>query len=119
MKKLKWVVMLVLALGLVGCFGHGYEGTYEKKVGSDEKILNAIAGLAGSERVIIGRDFIETNGVREKFNKIFVRKTGNEAFLVFENGAKEKAWKIINPTTLVQGGSLVNVQLVKIETPKK
>ncbi len=69
--------------------------------------------------MIIGRDFIETNGVREKFNKIFVRKTGDEAFLVFENGAKEKSWKIIDPTTLVQGGSLVNVQLVKIETPKE
>ncbi len=119
MKKLKMALMITLTLGLVGCFGHGYEGTYEKKVGSDEKIVNAIAGLAGSEKVIIGRDFIETNGVREKFNKIFVRKTADESFLIFENGAKEKAWKIINPTTLVQGGSLVNVQLVKIETPNE
>lgn len=118
MKLLKYLSLFMVIFSLVACGGHGFEGQYEKRVGSDEKFLNALAGLAGSETIKIGRDFIEVNGVREKFNKIFVRQSGQERFLVFQNGSNEKAWKIIDDDTLMQGSGLVNIQLIRIKKPQ-
>lgn len=115
MNKIKTFLLCAILSTLVAC-GHGYEGVYQKKVGSDEKLLNALAGLTGSETVKIGRDYIEINGVKEKFNKIFVRKEGEQQFLIFQNGNTEKSWKIVDKNTLMQGTDLVNVKLIKIPT---
>ena len=62
----------------------------------------------------IGRDYIEVNGVKEKFNKIFVRQEGEQKFLVFQNGSSEKTWKIVDKNTLMQGTDLVNVKLERL-----
>ncbi len=113
MKVLRGLLICLFVSVLTAC-GHGYEGVYQKKAGSDEKLLNAIAGLAGSETVKIGRDYIESNGVKEKFNKIFVRDDAEGKVLVFQNGTTEKVWKILDKDTLMQGTGLVNVKLVKI-----
>lgn len=115
MKLIKYASILALVGALTGCGGHGYEGEYESKAGSSNEFMNAFAGSAGSQRIEIGSDYIESQGQRQEFDDIFVRESGKEKYLVFKNEKSEEAWKIIDDDTLMQGNGLMNVKLVRVK----
>jgi hypothetical protein len=114
MKLMKYMSVLTLSGVLAGCGGHGYEGEYEGKAGSSNEFMNALAGSAGSSKIVIGSDFIESQGQRQNFNDIFVRQSGSGKYLVFKDDKSEEAWKILDKKTLMQGNELANVKLVRI-----
>ncbi|MDX9741825.1 MAG: hypothetical protein RBT81_11700 [Gammaproteobacteria bacterium] len=115
MKLGKCVAMLAIAVFMSGCGGHGYEGEYESKAGSSIDFMNAFAGSIGSQRIVIGSDYIESQGNRLEFEKIFVRQSGKEQYLVFKDGKSEEAWKILDDGTLMQGNDFMEVNLVRVK----
>ena len=115
MKLIKYASILALVVALVGCGDHGYEGEYETKVGSSNEFMNAFAGSTGGQRIVIGTDYIESQGQRQEFDEIFVRESGKEKYLVFKDEKYEKAWKILDEKTLIQGNKLMNVKLVRVK----
>ncbi|MBS4053035.1 hypothetical protein [Methylomonas rivi] len=115
--KLRTLCLLVLTAALTAC-GHGFEGEYSEQVGSSVEFLDAFAKAAGTDgkTIVIGPDYIDTDGIRTQYKDIFVRESGSERYLVLEkdNGAEE-AWKIADDDTLVQGGGLVSITLKRIK----
>lgn len=114
--KLKQLWILGLAAILAGC-GHGFEGEYKQQIGSPVEVLNAFTQMAGGKTIVIGPDYIDSEGIRTNFNEIFVRESGSQKYLVFikEDGSEE-AWKIEGDDTLVQNeGGLVSITLKRIK----
>lgn len=113
--KLKMLWVGGLALVLAGC-GHGFEGEYRQQVGSSNELLNAFAQVAGDKNLVIGSDYIDSDGIRTQYRSIFVRESGSQKYLVFtkEDGTEE-AWKVEDDETLIQGGGLVSVKLKRIK----
>ncbi|WP_417615241.1 hypothetical protein [Oceanisphaera sp.] len=94
---------------------HGFEGEYKARAGSGNELLNVFSELIGSHHIIIGRDYIESEGERTRFEEILVRQSDNgQRYLVFKNGGEEQAWKIIDDNTLQQGNDFMNIRLQKI-----
>lgn len=118
MKLLKYLSIAILITSLLGC-GHGYEGEFETRVGSSNEFVNAFAGMAGSQKIIIGKDYIETRGERTKFDKIFVRKSGDEKYLVFKGKSNDKnseeAWRIIDKDTLIRDDEVFQIKFVRVK----
>lgn len=115
MKKFKYVVLAV-CIGLLSACNHGFEGEYKIKPGSSIEVLNELSALVGVKNIIVGRNYLESQGERTYFDKIFVRKSNNEQrFLVFKQGEQEEVWKIINDTTLQRGNDLINVKLERMK----
>lgn len=117
--KLKNLLILGLALILAGC-GHGFEGEYTEQVGSSVEFLDAFAKVAGTDGkiIVIGPDYIDTDGIRTQYKDIFVRESGSERYLVLKkDNDTEEAWKIVDDDTLVRGGGLVSITLQRIKKP--
>lgn len=114
MKLIKYAFIVALVGTLVGC-GHGYEGEYKLKAGSSNEFMNAFAGATGEKKIIIGSDYLESQGQRTEFDDIFVRESGEESYLVFKDSESEEAWKILDKDTLLQGNDLVNFKLVRVK----
>lgn len=112
--KLRKFLLLGLAAILAGC-GNGYEGEYKAQSGSSNEFLDAFAKVAGDKTIVIGPDYIDSEGVRTNYADIFVRESGDQKYLVFkkDDGAEE-AWKIVDKDTLIQGGGLISVTLKRI-----
>ena len=123
MKLTKWFVVVGLCLSLLGC-GHGFEGEYSAKSPSLD-IVNGFANalgvsnVVGSQKIVIGPDYVETEGKRENYSKIFVRESGSEKYLIFKSAENEEAWKIVDDNTLVTGeNTIASVTLKRIESKK-
>ncbi|MGY0219003.1 hypothetical protein ACWJJH_16690 [Endozoicomonadaceae bacterium StTr2] len=114
MKFFKYLIVLAISVVLTGCGGHGFEGEYEAKADSSNKFLSSMAGAMGSDKLVIGADFIESGGSRTMFDEIFVRESGSEKYLVFKNKEGEEGWKIVDDNTLIQGNGLVSVKLTRV-----
>lgn len=115
--KLKTLCLLVLTAVLTAC-GHGFEGEYTEQVGSSVEFLDAFAKVAGTDGkiIVIGPDYIDTDGIRTQYKDIFVRDSGSERYLVLKKDSDtEEAWKIVDDDTLVQGGGLVSITLKRIK----
>ena len=114
--KLKQLWILGMAAILAGC-GHGFEGEYNQQIGSPVEILNAITQMAGGQTIVIGPDYIDSDGIRTNFKDIFVRESGSQKYLVFiKEDGKEEAWKIEGDDTLIQNdGGLVSVVLKRVK----
>ena len=87
MRLFKVLGVAMACLLLAGCGGHGYEGTWTSDFGGS---------------MTIGPDYIESRGVRTKYDKIFVRKGALGEYLVFDTAGKEEAMRIKNKDTLAQ-----------------
>jgi hypothetical protein len=114
MTWLKLASILVLMVTLSAC-GHGFEGEYETKAGSSNELMDAFAEVAGSQKVVIGSNYIDSEGNRNEFEDIFVRESGSDRYLVFKTAADEDVWKIVNQDTLMKGNGLMNLKLVRIK----
>jgi len=113
-KSMKYALILALSGLLLGC-GHGFEGQYQLKGSSSDKLTKALAGFAGLENIVIGSDYIDADGKREEFDDIFVRESGNVKYLVFERDGSEETWKIVDDRTLVQKSGFINITLERVE----
>ncbi len=114
MNFIKLASVVALAGALVGCGDHGYEGEYQAKAGSANEFMNAFAGSVGSQSLVIGTDYIESEGERQEFEEIFVRESGADKYLIFKDDGSEEAWKILDENTLMQGNGLMNIKLVRV-----
>ena len=102
---------------LAGC-GHGFEGEYNEQIGSSVEFLDAFAKVTGADGkiIVIGPDYLDTDGIRTEYKDIFVRESGSERYLVFKkDDGSEEAWKIVDDDTLVRGGGLVSITLKRIQ----
>jgi hypothetical protein len=113
MAWLKLVSISVLMITLSAC-GHGFEGEYETKAASSIELMDIFAEVAGSHKLVIGSNYIDSEGNRTEFEKIFVRESGSDRYLVFKNAAEEDVWKIIDDNTLMKGNDLMSMKLVRI-----
>lgn len=110
MKLIKYFSILAL-VGLIAACSHGYEGKYQGKFAGNE-LMNS---FMGTSEIVIGSDFIEADGERSKFDKIFVRKTGKDQYLVFQSKSGEEAWKIQDKNTLLQSAGGLNMEFVRVK----
>lgn len=115
MMKLNKLLLLGLAVILAGC-GHKFEGEYREQVGSPIEVLNAIAQVAGDKTIVIGPDYIDSDGIRTQYQKIFVRESGTQKYLILKKpDDSEEAWKIADDDTLIRGSGLVSMTLIRIK----
>jgi len=115
MKFIKFSAILAFATVLSACGGHDYEGVYETRAGSNNELLNSFVEMAGGEKLVIGSDYIESQGKRTLFDEIFERESAGEHYLVFKTGETEEGWKIVDKNTLMQGGGLMSIKLVRVD----
>lgn len=107
MKMLKHASIVAMIAALMGC-GHGFEGEYQRTTSTP--LLDALGVQTGT--LVIGDDYIESEGKRTEFEEIFVRESGSEKYLVLKDkNAEEEAWKIVDEKTLIQKNGLINVTL--------
>jgi len=114
MPMLRLIAVLALATLLGACGGHDFEGVYQTRAGSNNELLNSFAELASGEKLVIGPDYIESQGKRTRFDDIFERESAGERYLVFKSGEQEEVWQIVDDNTLMQGSGLVNIKLVRM-----
>lgn len=113
--KLKKLLVLGMAALLTAC-GHGYEGEYSAQGGSSNELLDAVAKVVGDKTIVIGPDYLDTDGKRTNFEDIFVRESGSESYLVFKKDKdSEEVWKIVDKDTLIQGNGLLSVTLKRVK----
>ncbi|MGY6277205.1 hypothetical protein [Methylomonas sp. MgM2] len=113
--KLKQLWIMGLAAILMGC-GHGFEGEYTEQTGSSVEFLNAITQIAGTNTIVIGPNYVDSNGIRTQYKNIFVRDSGSQKYLILKKeDDSEEAWKIIDEDTLVKGDGLVSITLRRIK----
>lgn len=79
------------------------------------QMMQQVTGQSITQQTItIGSDYIETNGKRQKFKKIFERDTDNIRYLVFQQeDGQETVMVIKDDKTLVQDMGLVKQTLHK------
>lgn len=120
---MKNILVLLLSLVLLqGCSRHhGLEGEYALVMTSSipefAEGMQEFMGLmgAGNEVVVIGSNFIERDGIRDEFDRIFLKKSGRSEYLIFEKGETKESWKIKSDGRLVQtSGGLMGYSLVPI-----
>ena len=114
MRFIKSLSVVALSMLLAAC-DHGFEGTYQTKLDSGNEFANAMVGGLLNQKIIIGKDYIETDGKRTEFEDVFVRASGDERYLVFKDKEAEEAWKIVDDKTLLQGNGFINIQLVRVD----
>lgn len=122
-----------LCLLLAAC-KHGFEGQYRAEIGSKigeqplleslnagegkawleqmQNLANGVLGMSGSTHWVIGEDYLDVNGKRTSFKKIFVRKSGDKRYLVFQrDDKKEEIWEIIDDNTLKNRNDFITLTL--------
>ncbi|MBV0932839.1 hypothetical protein [Marinobacterium weihaiense] len=111
MKQLRLLLISMMVLVLLGC-SHGYEGTYKVEVSS---VGVNLGELMPDTRIVIGRDYLESDGERTQLDDIFVRESGGSRYLVLKTDGKEDAWKIIDDTTLERGNGFAKARMTRVE----
>ncbi len=111
--------ILALVLLLAACGGHGYQGTYQVELGVEhDNPFGAFLKMAGDmmdkPTLIIGDDYIESDGARSTFDEIFVRDSHGKTYLVMKTKGDERAWQIIDDNTLLVKEGLVSYKLVRV-----
>ena len=107
MKLFKHFIAVAALLSLIGCGEHGYEGTYQSQVESG--MLGKMSKMMPKTTLVIGTDYIETDGKRIEVDEIIVRVSGGKSYLVIKSGQDEQSLEIINENTLKQDMGLVKV----------
>ena len=105
---------------LAACGGHDYEGTYKVQLGGAKNnpfgtMLKMFGDMATQSNIIIGDDYIETDGERSEFDDIFVRESHGKKYLVLASDGEEESWRIIDENTLEVKDGMISYQLVRVE----
>ncbi len=111
MKRVRLLLISLFTLVLVGC-GHGYEGTYKVEISS---VGVNLGDLMPDNRIVIGADYLESDGTRTEMDKIFVRESAGSRYLVFNGEGEEEAWKIIDDKTLEKGNGFAKVMMHRVD----
>ncbi|WP_462160182.1 hypothetical protein [Pseudoalteromonas sp. GB56] len=113
MQYVKYSLIILTTLFMLGCGGHGFEGHYVST--SDNKVFNALSELAGVKKIYIGENFIEADGQRTEFDEIFVRELKSGDYLVFKSGNDEQTWLIEDGDVLVRDLGLMSLRFEPVE----
>lgn len=117
------ISVCLLALLISGCSKqHGYEGEYKLEHsanidGVDEAMTAVMALLGGNstQLIVIGPDYIEADGRRTNYEKIYAKKSGSQSFLVLVANGEEQIWKIENNgQTLSQNAGLFQLKMQRV-----
>lgn len=115
MNKIKLFLVGMLAVVLVGCGGHDYEGTWKMEAG-------AMGFNMGLGQFIIGSDYIEKEGKRDPMD-FEVRETNGVKYLVMSDPKTNEefgSFKIIDANTLSQKTGLgSSVKLIRVQETEK
>ncbi|MGB1542052.1 MAG: hypothetical protein ACPHBL_00865 [Spongiibacter marinus] len=114
MNLLRFIFSFTALLILHACGDHGYEGQYRLAADRADGLIGSMASVMGVEEITIGHDFVEANGSRQVYDDIFVRDSGDRAYLVFKRGESEEAWRIKGKDTLVQGNQLMRLEYTRV-----
>ena len=127
MSFFKYFFVAAIAILLSGCGKHGFEGEHEMRVDSaspiDNSFVDAIASsIYGNKsmygnKIVIGTDYTEfpENSTRVVYDKIFIRESGSNKFLIFEYDEDEVlAFQIIDEDTLLifEENLFTNIKIV-------
>jgi hypothetical protein len=115
MRIVKYLLTAAVLSLLAGCGGHGFEGEYEMRAGNEGGVLNDVLRTMGNQRLVIGENFIESQGQRMEFEEIFVRSSGNERHLVLKDGRSEQLWDIEDQDTLLQRVAGMELRYVRVD----
>ena len=102
---------------------HGYEGEYRLEHSSgidsmDEMIslFSDFIGQSESPIIVIGSNFLDVNGSRTTYDKIFVRESGRHRYLIFLQGQDEQIWKIEDGgKRLEQNAGFIQLKLHRVD----
>lgn len=97
MKFVQWFSMTVLCCLLLAC-GHGFEGEYKVETGSSNAFLNAFANAQVEQTLIIGSDYLESDGERKEFDDIFVEKLMEQNILFLRIKNLKKHGRLLTTT---------------------
>ncbi|WP_026958652.1 hypothetical protein [Aliagarivorans taiwanensis] len=90
MNLLRWIMSCCLVVVLSACGGgHGYEGTYQNNM------LGIVSELE------IGKNYLMSDGEKQKVDKISVEKRGGDEYLVFVTDGQREEMRIADRNTLV------------------
>lgn len=110
---LRNAILLSLTLLLAACGGHGFEGKYESKVESG--MLGNMANMMPQSTLIIGSDYIESDGKRVEMDEIFVRDSNGKEYLVLKRGESEEVFEIADDKVLVQDMGMMKIKFVRVD----
>ncbi|GHA40820.1 hypothetical protein ACFFLZ_01340 [Photobacterium aphoticum] len=108
MKKIKLFFTSVIAVMLVGCGGHGYEGEYSIEF-QDAFFGKKQSG--GSAVMVLGSDYMELDGDRTEFDSI---KVVDGRLLLETDGKQPETLKIIDDSTIVMDAGFGVMKFTKI-----
>ena len=117
------LLLILITLGLSACTTkHGHEGEYVLEPSSGIEAMDDMLALlstwanAGEPALfVIGSNYLDINGSRTEYDKIFVRQSGSQQYLVFVQGNDETLWKIHNNgERLSQHAGLVQLSLRRV-----
>lgn len=115
MKLSKLLFVFFVFLALTACGGHDFEGEYTVQSSSSNELVAGLVGMAGIPTIVIGSDYVESDGEREEYDSIFVKKSGSSSYLVLESGGQEETLRIVDKNTLSKGSGFTGVKLVRID----
>ncbi len=102
---------------LSGCGqeGHGFEGEYKTMINSQHSLGAHRVRTPPTSKVVIGKNFLETNGQKVIVKKIYTQKIQGIEYLIFEDDNKKEQWKIIDKNTLIKGNDPISIKMKRIQ----
>jgi hypothetical protein len=115
--KFKLVCAVVLSALLSACGGHGFEGKWKMQIANDAMggaLAKMAQKLAGDTTLIIGDDYIESNGQRHEVD-ISIRESDDKRYLVMkDDNDNEQIFLIKDDNTLVQGNGFASINFKRV-----
>jgi len=98
--------ILILSLMVTACSGemdkNDFSGDYKMTIATDNAMMAAAMGLDKEYKMTVSvpMGFMESEGKRQLFDEIFIRKSGDKNYLIFKQSNKEFVWTIVDKDTL-------------------
>ena len=79
-----------------------FSGDYKMIITADNSLMVSAMGLDKEYKMKISvpMGFMESEGKRQLFDEILIRKSDDKDYLIFKNGSKEFSWTIVDKDTL-------------------
>ena len=97
---------VILSILITACSNemdkNDFSGDYKMVITTDNALMASAMGLDKEYKMTISvpMGFMESEGKRQLFDEILIRKSDDKGYLIFKNGSKEFAWTIVDKDTL-------------------
>jgi len=105
-KYLNILYLTFLSICITSCGGemekNDFSGDYKMVITTDNSLMASAMGLDKEYKMKISvpMGFMESEGKRQLFDEILIRKSDDKDYLIFKNGSKEFSWTIVDKDTL-------------------